>query len=156
MRGTIELILAMVILLAFALVVILGQTFLTNMKTTAGPMLNPTANSILDNVITGFYTFDTGFLILTAGLFLALLVSAFYIQTNPVFFIVFLIMLILDVFFSPTISNIFLEFGANPSVSGVVNNYPMIIQVFQNLPVIILVFGVLTMVILYARRQGAQ
>lgn len=95
-----------------------------------------------------------GFVFLFFGMILGILISSFFIDTHPGFFVFFIIGGILCVFLSGIIANVITEFGESAQLSDVWNEYPAVKIIINNLPLIIMGVIILTGIILFAR-QGS-
>lgn len=106
---------------------------------------------------------DFTFVMLFAGTWLILFVSAFFIRVNTLFIGLGVIMLILTVIMSAVFSNYFLDFLlagdtifaklADPDVS---NNYPLTIFIMQYLPYLNAILGAVLLIILYSKLGDDQ
>jgi len=104
---------------------------------------------------------DFMFVMLFAGLWLIMYVSAFFIRVSPMFLGLGVILLMITIVLSATFSNFFLDFllggetlfnnFTDPDVS---NNYPLTIFIMQYLPYFNTIMGGLLLIILYAKLRG--
>jgi hypothetical protein len=156
MKGVIELIIVFIILLVMAIVVIFGHLILTNFRTAANGTLKETSVDIIDKGITAQLTYDGVFLFMFIGLVVAVIVSGFYIRTNPIFFVVSIFALVIVVMIAGVFTNAFYDFSTNNSISNSAANYPIMRQIFYNLPIIASFLGIAIIIIWYAKGRGEQ
>ena len=111
-----------------------------------------TGNIIMQKADMTLTTLDGVFAFIIVMLFILVLISAFLINTHPVFFIVTLIMLIIALIIGAAFSNIF-ETLTGDSLSGEAERLPIISELMGNLPFIVLVIIVAVAVVLYAKMK---
>lgn len=101
-----------------------------------------------------YETLDYSFLFILIGAFMATVISAFFIETHPIFFIVSLIVLIIFIVITPAMTNAFMGVAASPRFSTEAAELNIATQAMGNLPLILTVFGFILIIVLYAKRQG--
>lgn len=152
MKGTVlDLIVMVVILCAFFIAVLFGLKVYNEMsgeefwtQTTAGQ----TASQSLERT---FDIMDYAFLFILVGSGIGTIISAFFIQTHPVFFVVSFLILIIMIAVSPIISNAFMEVAANEHFSTEADSMDIMMHSMGELPIVITVFGILVTIVLYAK-----
>ena len=126
------------------------------------PAFNNTANtaantttSILANSRSGFLSFDRLFFYGFIGLSLFVIISAFFINSHPIFFVFGLLMLVLLVTLTAVISNAYnsLETGST-EIQTTANLFPLMQNIMNNLPIWATVIGFLTLIILIMKPGG--
>lgn len=95
---------------------------------------------------------DNMFLFATIGLSLAVIISAFRLETNPVFLVIFVLLLMGVVITAAAVGNAYDEIGAFLSVEEAGFRYLPFIM--NNWAVVILIVGVLTAIALYSKSNG--
>ena len=95
--------------------------------------------------------FDYAFLFIFGGLQLALLISAFWIRTHPMYFVVALILIALLAFVTFQISNIADEFGMDSDYVGIYEEFNIMRYIMRNLPILEIIFGFVTLIVLYMK-----
>lgn len=92
--------------------------------------------------------FDIAIPLVFVGLCLGMIIGAFLIRTQPVFFIVTVLLLLLLLLIIPVVSNIFEELCDNMSTECA--NFQRTQWIFDNMAVILTICGFITGVVLYA------
>ncbi len=103
--------------------------------------------------ITAVGTFDSGFVLLLGGLIISTILSAFFIQSHPAFFIVSLIALAIFIAIAVIFSNLYEEVETSAELSSSAANYPLISNIMSNLPIIVVAIGVGILIALYAKTR---
>lgn len=99
---------------------------------------------------------DNSFLVLVIGLSIGALILAFLVRVHPVFFIGFLLVLIIIIFISGIMSNIYLEIANDPEFTNVATNLTFITHIIGKLPLIIGIVGFLISIVMYKQFQAGQ
>ena len=95
--------------------------------------------------------FDNGFLFIFGGLQLALLISAFYIRTHPIFFVVAIMIITVFAWVTFHISNIADEFGMDSDFVGIYEEFNIMRYIMRNLPIFEIIFGFIALTVLYMK-----
>lgn len=154
MKGSVlDLIIVFVILGVTMLMLILGlkiynEGFAEKWPTTA------VGNATKTGMLASLDVLNYGMLFLAIGLVVALVVSAFFIQTHPIFFLISIVILIFVVMASAPISNAFMEMATSDSLSAEAAQYDVATHVVGNIPLIAVVGGFLIIIALYAKPSG--
>jgi len=103
------------------------------------------------STLVGYYPgiIDNTFLFVTIGIGLATLVLAAMVRVHPIFIPIFFIGLIIVIFFSAILSNVYAEFASNPTLAAEANQLVKVAFVLDLLPFIIGIFGILLMMVMY-------
>lgn len=109
-----------------------------------------------DSVERSFISLDYGMLMLAIGLVISTVVSGFFIQTHPIFFIVSLICLIIVVSITPILSNSFMGIATTDEFTESAEDLPVSINIIGNLPIFVTVAGILLSIALYAKYGGGD
>lgn len=92
-----------------------------------------------------------------AGLVILLIVSAFLVDTHPVFFPFFILILIIAVIIAVPLSNSWEEITSKSTFSTAITNFPIMNHILGNLPIYTVVIGFLGILVMYAKsRYGGQ
>lgn len=110
-----------------------------------------TGTKARDGVGRVFNVMDFGYLLILGGAMMGAVISAFFIQTHPVFFVISFIILIIVVAISPVISNAFMEMATSSQFTTEGQSLDIMTHIMGDLPIIITVFGVLVAIALYAK-----
>jgi len=142
--GVILLVAAIVILISFKL----AAEFNTNIQADASiPTAGKTASSTLTNYFPSVV--DNVFLLLTIGIAIATLVMAALVRVHPIFLVFFLIGLILIIFISGILSNVYDAMATDIQLATQANQLNFISFIMTRLPFIVGVIGVLLMIVMY-------
>ena len=105
------------------------------------------SNSEISSMYTG--TIDNIALLLLIGLSVVSLVLASMVRVHPVFFVFYLLILVLIIFISGIMSNIYLEIANMPEFIAEAEQLTFITHILGGLPFIIGVLGFLIAIIMY-------
>lgn len=97
-----------------------------------------------------------GMVFLVAGLLISMIVSALFIKTHPVFFVLSLILLIFVILVSGPITNAFMGVAQNENLAAEVDDLTVAVHVVGYIPYIVVVGGFLIMLALYAKPKGGE
>lgn len=139
----------------FVIAIIMLQVVTTFQTQTDPYFTDPTAKAALVQTTTALQGFDTVVVLLFIGAIIGTVISGFFLNTHPVFFIMSLILTIILGLFAGAFSNIAISFGSSEGLSSAASSFTMSEQLFTNLPVVTVIASFLGMVILYAKRRGA-
>jgi len=110
-----------------------------------------------------FPMFDWIFLLGFIMIWIICYIGAFLIRTNPLFTGIGILFLIITIFISAFVSNVFNDIvSASPSISGIVPGQsidevmPLMFFTLNNLPFLVMILGGLAVIILYAKKQEGQ
>lgn len=112
------------------------------------------AKDLVTDSANAFKLFDYASLILMGGIFVGLIISGFYIRTNPVFFFVFLTAFIAVMLISPVLSNAFHFLKHSDVVNDtyvVADDFPILDYVTDNFPLFMMIGGFLFLIALFAK-----
>jgi len=93
--------------------------------------------------------FDIGVVVVNASFYLASIILATRIRSNPVYAVPSLIFVGVGVWLSSEIANIYYLFGKTPAISSYASNFELTSTFMQNLPVITLGLSTLLLIVLY-------
>jgi len=142
---------AMMFLLA--LTIIIGYTIMINVneEIQADPKIPTVAKTANTTTMEKFLLFDTVYLIIWATSLLGTLISAYFLDTHPVFFVVFLMLLIFILVALIPISNLMEEIFGDAHFTQAVNKFPVIMFYITHFFKIITIHAFLIMWVLYAK-----
>ena len=154
MKGNIlDIPIILIVLFVFAIVVLTSFTILDKFGTIAGDNINQTYITQGENALRGF---DAGFLLLVIGFFIGTIISAFFINSHPVFFIISFLGLIIMVTISTVFTNAFIEIASTPGLVDTGNQFPITVAVFQNWPILVTLLGGIILIVLFIKRGGGE
>ena len=106
---------------------------------------------VIDEGVAAMSLFDSGFVLIAIGLGLSVILTAFMINTHPVFFVLSWIMLVMMIFISAMLTNAFDKFATSTMMAGALGNFPILTEFFRNMPLFCLIIGSLVAIVMYAR-----
>lgn len=113
--------------------------------------------AVLQDSIDSFYKWnDNGIGFIFFGLIIGVLVTAYFIDVHPVFFVISLIMFIFLIFASVYISNTFQEIVNDSEFSVTVTKFPITVFIHENLILLLILTFVLMSVIMYGKSRNSQ
>jgi len=113
---------------------------------------NESVTTILAQETAAQKLFDNVFPIFVLGLILWVIISAFYIQSNPMFFFMGIILLVIAIFIAVILANVHAELRNSPAWPVEMEEYGTTSYMVNQLPLIVLVTGLIVAVILYPKR----
>ena len=139
-------------IVAFVLIfaVIFTFMFLNQFSIAAADALPAQAQAAVQAGLDQYLIWDQAIIILIGGLFVVTLVGAAMINAHPIFFVGALMLLIVFIFISAQITNIFIAIVENPQISPTANLFPLTIQFFQNLPLFTVVFTISIAIVMFS------
>lgn len=124
------------------------------------PQIQPDFNDSVEanetiNIIDTSYpsTFDGGIVFVFFGLWIAVLVASFQIDTHPIFFAISLILLVAICVATVMISNFYQTLFADDSFVGLTSYFPMTNWLAEHLLIIVVAIGLSIMLVLYAKTR---
>ena len=140
------------VLLVFGIVVLVGSKIGTEFNTKINDMngINESVKAQTQRTVNNsISSLDSGFLILTIFIALAVLVLAALVRIHPIFIPIFILGWIFLIFIAGIFSNIYQEMTTNTGLTTVANELTFITNVLNILPLFIGVVGILLMMIMY-------
>lgn len=98
--------------------------------------------------------FDAGMVMILIGLWAFALISAFFIDTHPIFFIFSVILLVFVFIASALIGNVGQELLSESEYTSVSGEFPITNWVLNHLLLVVMVIGFSVMVVLYGKQRG--
>ena len=150
-----DIILIPVIIFAVAFTAIFIHVILTAFYGQVSGTFTTEATTLVSQGITAMEQFDTGIILLIGGIFVITLISGFFIDTHPIFFVAAFILLIVSIIVGSQMTNIYMTFvTASPTITTSANNFPLTYQFFTNLPIYLLFMGASLSIVLYSKLRG--
>ena len=141
-----------IILLFAALVILIGFKITSEINDQVASMpIMPARATAATSSLTGDYSgvVDNTFLFFAIGMGMVVLALAALVRVHPIFIPFFFIGLVLVIFFSGILSNIYQEMAANPNLAAQATQLTFINHILEYLPFIVGVFGFLLMLVMY-------
>lgn len=152
----IDVIILIIVLFSFALAGIFINIFTTEMNTS---IQNDTSISIegkelMQTTTTGFPSLVNDlFLLIFIGLWIVMLITAWFTDTHPIFFIFTAILLVFVTLIGMNISNAYQEITADAGVVASADMFPNINLIMSNLGAIVLVIGFSVVMVLFGKSR---
>ena len=155
MRGSVlDLPIIAIILLGGVIAVIVGFMVFSSINNAWPTAAGTQSHYVLDKAISTFTLFDQVFLMGAMGLCIFSIISAFYVNSHPVFFIFSMIGLGVVILINTIVSNVFWEFVSSSAISSYANSFPFMVTFMKNLPLISGVVGLLIAVATHGKPGG--
>ena len=107
------------------------------------------------NQTTGSTTiYNTLFPLIIIGLFSFTLISAFFLNSHPIFFFIGIILLGVALIFGAIFSNVYHQIAEHDELSSSTDNFPIMDLFMKNLPLFILIIFVVIGLILWSKFGG--
>jgi hypothetical protein len=145
-----------VFLVAFGLITIISYMLYTNWVNDAGPMLSNPDNvnsNLFAKADTALKSLDYMFIFIIVGLTIMLIISAFSIQSHPIFFFISLIALVVIIIISAQFSNVFHDITHADEFINSSNQFSLINKVMDKLPFYITLMVIITLIVLYGKSK---
>ena len=143
-------------LIALFVIILIGRPLMSgiaeemNDTTTMGQQ----AVDIVDEANSKYVpTFDYIFLFVFIGLQLGLLITAFWIRTHPVYFVVALVLMVIFTFVTFILSDFADDFGMSEELVSAYDEFKIMRFFIQQLPIFEIVFGFIALMVLYAKGE---
>jgi len=151
----------MVVVFIFAFLIIIVYTgFMSaqdDVLETLNDSNNPTSNismEIVENVGTEFpVIFDSALLIIFIGLWIFALVSAYFVDSHPLFFIFSVILIVFVLIAAMIVNNVGEDLLSEPDFSSSVSHFPIANFLISHLFIVLLVVAFSVVLILYGKRR---
>lgn len=155
MKGSVQdIIIFAIVLFVMTFSIIISYLILDELHGGTENLLNSRSRTMLAEGRSTITIFNAGFLVLTIGFGIAVIVSSFYIRTHPVFFFFAFLMLVIFIMVGAIFTNIFWEFINATPFANVVDAFPIMIEVMKNYPLVICVIGFLAILVMYAKSRS--
>lgn len=151
-------ILLVVIMFVFAIVIIAGNIVLNDLNTDfqADTDLSTAAKTEMSTQTAKYPSyFDATIVLAFVILWIALLVAAFMLDTNPIFFIILLLVYVSMFFVIAELSNTYEEIMSTDDFATVSGSYPMTNWIFSNFLILSIMVAVSVMLVTFAKSRSA-
>lgn len=136
--------------LSFGLILLISYLILDRIETNAPEGL--VTEHYFTQGKTAILYFNYGFVLIVIGMCSVSIISAFMIQTHPIFYIASFLATIVLVFLASIVSNVYYDFINNTDVfASFINQFSAMYTVIMNLPLIMLVISVIVAIATYSR-----
>ena len=146
-----ELITILVIFVMFVIGVMIAYKFVTDFNANNSFESGSLSQNITGLGINAIKGFDSLAVFLLIGLTIYVIVSAFFIQTHPVFFIIGILGLLVLLTLTGLMSNLINGISGQSEFSGYSSNFVIIPYIINHLPLFFAIIGVLVLIGVYAK-----
>ena len=147
-----------VMISAFAFFLLIAGFISTTISGELKDKLNSSTTQVNDafdaTTNTANNTLSAVWFIMFGGLLLGLLITAYYIPTNPLFVPVFIILLVITVIVGVAMSNAYETLYETPTLSDMADTQGSIYFIMSNLPYVALILGIITLIVTFAKTRG--
>jgi len=110
---------------------------------------NPTSTSIRDNMQQATNNFDYWFIIGFVGMHMGLLVTAFYLRSHPVMYVIGVVLLAILAVIAAPLSNAYGEFIQEDLINTASASMPVTNHMMLNLPKYEIIMGFVSLIVLF-------
>lgn len=154
--ASLDFIFIIIFILIAAISIIVGATLMNaiNSSFQNSTIMTNTSKTAVDDINNRFVNiWDYSFLFLIIGLYIALMVSAYFLDTSPIFFILSLIFSIIAFFVGAILNNVFFDVASSPGLSATANKFIIIPYVMDHFLPILVFYAISFMVVMYAKNR---
>ena len=120
----------------------------------AEPEFSTLTKDTVDNVHTRYPAiFDGGFIFIFAFLLIIALVTSFFLDANPIFFIISIVLLVICLVFGAFLSNVYQELMSDEELTTLTSVFPLTNWVMSNIIIIMVVEFILIGLVVYGKTQ---
>lgn len=151
----ISLIIAGIFALILAIFIIISYNINQSMKTSmeqSGAISQTNIDMGMGNAQTAVKSFNIGFAIIIFGLGFADIISAFLIRTHPVFFVIFIILTILNGLIIPLFSNAYYSFATTSGLD--VSQFTLLDWIMKNINFLFAGFSFITAIVMFSKTRS--
>jgi len=146
-----------IVLFGFALAAVLFLLISSDMKDKLTDLLDsPTSHNAITATYDAIKTFDYIFVILVSMLVTSTLISAFFIKSHPIFFIINTILLFVFMIPAVVLSNTFEKYEGAAKIAPLMTDFPLISYFMDKLPWVLAIAMVLMFVVLFMYKGGGS
>lgn len=114
---------------------------------------NPEINNSLAGVNRAVSIYDPMFAVFFFGFYLAILISVFFLDTQPGYLIFAIILFLITIFLAGIFADVFTTMAEHESLEEQLDDYPITYHIFNNLPIYLIGMAIIFVVVLYASRR---
>jgi len=137
-----------VLLFIFGFMLIIGHYFLTSLQTSSAGILD---SNIIQKGIDTYSILDSATTLILIALIMGTAISAFFIESHPVFFTVMLFFLTVTVFVSAQFSNMFNAIATTVPLNASASELTTTLYVMRHMPKFVAIGGVIIAVALFSK-----
>lgn len=149
-------IMILIVLFVFAGATVIGFKVMTDINTDiqADSEMSITGKATMQQVTTQYPAYmDNGFLLMLVLFWILAIVSSFFIDAHPIFFALFIIILLVILFIGASISNIYEEIIDDDNFSASAASFPKTNWIFNHLVILVLSISATIGIALYGKTK---
>lgn len=151
-----DMIIVIVIITIFAFSIFFGYMLLDNINTDF--QADSTLSAEAKNTISNFHgkypsTFDAAFLMFLILIWIFFLVSTFFLDSHPLIFFIFLILIVFVLITSMVINNVWYETVMEPDLAVYQSSFPIIMWYFDNILMVWIVISMSVLITLFGKSR---
>jgi hypothetical protein len=153
MKGSLDLIIGVVMLFSLLIVFILGNGIWDTASAAVSDELNTTVTQdIFEYTSTTYNMLDGLYFIVVIGICMGAILSSFMVETHPIFFLAMMLSNMGLIVINVHLSNAFSEFATSSSmITASANEFSLSVAFMNALPVIALVVSFIAAAVLYGK-----
>lgn len=147
------------VLFVLTFIGIISLVMLTNINNTfqASSIIPASAKAASAEALSQFPgALDNSFLILTIFAVISTFILASLVRVHPIFIVFYLIALVVVVFFSALVSNMYQEMAAQPALISAANQFAIMSYIMEYLPLFVGVIGSILAMVMFKLWSNAQ
>ena len=110
----------------------------------------------LEQTHTATIRYNTFFPLILIGLFSFVLISAFFLNSHPIFFWIGLLLLGIALIFAAIFSNVYHQIAENDQLATTTDDFPIVDVFMENLPIFVLIVFVTIGIVLWTKFGGSS
>jgi len=157
MRAQADIIFGMILFTVLAIGIIMAVYLNGSITHALQPVINPTNSSntvvahIQQGATSGLNVFGNLLALVFFAIGIAAIIAAFFVDANPVFFILSMFILAVQILISVVLHNVFFDIAQQSVFLGITQQFPYLITIFQYYPEFTFVLALGVMIALYAK-----
>lgn len=155
-QGILDFIFVLIVLFAFAIIGIFSYVVLKDFNTDfqADPDISATAKGDLQGLTTNFPSYiDNSFTLLLGLFWVFLVISAWFADSHPLFFVVMIILVSFVLVAGMILSNAYDDVKADPDITGYTSGFPQMNWVMSHLLMVLMGMGFSCVLAMYGRSR---
>lgn len=143
----------LIVLIGIVLITIVVGKYISEQMSGAG-LFSSETKDFTPYLNQTFATMDTNLLIVVGGFGIAMVLSALYIKSHPVVFIVFFLISIFMVMLSGPIANMYMTMVGSGTLAPTANEFTTALSIAGSLPMWIFAFMLIAGIVMFAKLGG--
>jgi hypothetical protein len=146
-----------IVLVVTAVIILFAYKILSDVNTSVqadSSFTNESKQSLADTTASFASTWDAIWLMAVVLFWVMLIVTSFFIDTNPIFFIISILLLLVTFVVSMVLANAYSDIAADPELSGFAVQFPIMSWMMNHLLVVVVVMALSAGLALYSKSRG--